>query len=73
MMPRKDGIILGGTSERGVWTLDPSEEERKRVVDAHIALFAGMRPMAPGTRPAITTSSAPHDVPRLESYFNVES
>jgi glycine/D-amino acid oxidase-like deaminating enzyme len=39
MMPRRDGIILGGTSERDVWTLEINEEERRRVVDAHVALF----------------------------------
>jgi len=43
MMPRSDGIILGGTSQRGVWTLEPDENERKRVVDAHIAVFSRMK------------------------------
>jgi glycine/D-amino acid oxidase-like deaminating enzyme len=43
MMPRRDGIILGGTSERDVWTLDVNEEERKRIVEAHVALFRGWR------------------------------
>jgi D-amino-acid oxidase len=43
MMPRGDGIILGGTSERGVWTLEPNEIERKRVVDRHIELYAAMK------------------------------
>jgi len=43
MMPRADGIVLGGTSQRGVWTLEPDEEERKRVVNDHIELFAGMK------------------------------
>ena len=43
MMARNDGIILGGTSQRGVWTLDPDEAERKRVVDAHIAVFSAMK------------------------------
>jgi hypothetical protein len=43
MMPRSDGIILGGTSERGVWTMEPNEEERKRVMTGQIELFAGMR------------------------------
>ena len=32
MMPRSDGVILGGTSERDVWTLDVNEKERLRVV-----------------------------------------
>jgi glycine/D-amino acid oxidase-like deaminating enzyme len=48
MMSRNDGIILGGTSQRGVWTLEPDEDERKRVVDSHIAVFSAMRP--PGRR-----------------------
>ncbi len=43
MMPRSDGIILGGTSERGVWTLEPNEIERKRVVERHIELYGAMR------------------------------
>jgi D-amino-acid oxidase len=43
MMSRNDGIILGGTSQRGVWTLEPDEEERKRVVDAHIKVFSAMK------------------------------
>ena len=48
MMARNDGIILGGTSQRGVWTLEPDEDERKRVVDSHIAVFSAMH--APGRR-----------------------
>jgi glycine/D-amino acid oxidase-like deaminating enzyme len=43
MMPRRDGIILGGTSERDVWSLEPNETERRRVVDGHQRLFASMR------------------------------
>jgi len=42
-MPRTDGIALGGTSERGVWTLEPNEGARQEVVDQHIQLFAAMR------------------------------
>ena len=43
MQPRSDGIALGGTSERGVWSLEPNEEARQRVVDAHMAVFSAMR------------------------------
>jgi len=43
MMPRSDGIILGGTSQRDVWTMDVDEKERQRVVEGHIALFNAMR------------------------------
>jgi hypothetical protein len=40
MMSRRDGIILGGTSERDVWTLDVNEAERKRVVEGHMKMFS---------------------------------
>ncbi len=43
MMPRSDGIALGGTAERGVWTLEANEAARQRVVDGHIALYSAMR------------------------------
>jgi D-amino-acid oxidase len=43
MMPRRDGIVLGGTSERDVWTTEVNEAERKRVVEGHINLFADWR------------------------------
>jgi D-amino-acid oxidase len=43
MMPRTDGIALGGTSLRDDWTTTVNETERKRVVDTHIELFDLMR------------------------------
>lgn len=43
MMPRSDGIILGGTSLRDNWSLDIEEAERKRVMDLHTELFNSMR------------------------------
>ncbi len=43
MMPRSDGIVLGGTSQRDVWTMDVDEAERKRVVDSHIQVFSSMK------------------------------
>ncbi len=43
MMPRTDGIALGGTSQRGVWTLEPDDEERRRIVDSHIEVFGAMK------------------------------
>jgi hypothetical protein len=43
MMPRSDGIVMGGIAQRDVWTLDVDEEERKRIVDGHIELFRSMR------------------------------
>lgn len=75
MMPRGDGIVLGHVSQRGVWSLDVDEAERKRVVDGAIAFFGRMRPpsgFAAGTRapfeaaPAITP-------PPVESFFDRQS
>lgn len=43
MMPRRDGIILGGTSIRDDWTTEISEPDRQRVIEAHMGLFAGFR------------------------------
>ena len=43
MMPRSDGIVLGGTSIRDDWSLTVNEEERKRIVETHIELFNAMR------------------------------
>jgi glycine/D-amino acid oxidase-like deaminating enzyme len=43
MMPRHDGIILGGTLEPDVWTLEVDETERMRVMDAHMRFFAAIR------------------------------
>jgi D-amino-acid oxidase len=43
MMARSDGIVLGGTSQRGVWTMEPDEAERRRIVDSHIAVFGAMK------------------------------
>ena len=42
-MTNRRNFILGGTAQRDVWTMEPDEEERKRVVDDHIELFAGMK------------------------------
>jgi D-amino-acid oxidase len=43
MMPRSDGIVLGGTSLRDDWSLDVNEKERQRIVESHIDLFNLMR------------------------------
>lgn len=42
MMPRQDGIILGGTFERGVSTLEPNPVESERIVRGNRALFQSM-------------------------------
>ncbi len=43
MFPRSDGILLGGTFERGEWSLEPNQAEVRRIVEGHARLFASMR------------------------------
>ncbi len=47
MMPRGDGILLGGTHERGDWSLEPDQEAIERIVGGHQKLFAEMGPVRP--------------------------
>jgi len=42
MQPRSDGIVLGGTAERGEWSLEPDQEALERIVTSHQALFSAM-------------------------------
>lgn len=39
MFPRQDGILLGGTFERGVWELQPNKQAARRILAAHMELF----------------------------------
>jgi hypothetical protein len=43
MFPRSDGIVLGGTHDRGDWsrTIDPAVTDR--IVQNHQAVVGGMR------------------------------
>ena len=43
MFPRTDGILLGGTFERDVWTLEPDLEAERGILEGQRAIFAGMR------------------------------
>jgi hypothetical protein len=43
MMPRQDGVVLGGTHQRGVSSLEPDAAEKERVLTQHAGLFAAMR------------------------------
>ena len=47
MFPRSDGILLGGTHERGVWSLEPNLEAKQRILDSHQKFFQQMRAPAP--------------------------
>src|SRR5581483_11345683 len=42
MMPRQDGIILGGTHERGEWSLEPNPAATERILRGHQRLFERM-------------------------------
>jgi glycine/D-amino acid oxidase-like deaminating enzyme len=42
MMPRQDGIILGGTHEREEWSLEPNPAESERILRGHQQLFERM-------------------------------
>jgi glycine/D-amino acid oxidase-like deaminating enzyme len=43
MFPRGDGILLGGTHEDGVWSLEPNLEAKARVLAEHARIFREMR------------------------------
>ena len=43
MFPRSDGILLGGTFERGEWDATPQREDTDRIVVDHAAFFDAMR------------------------------
>jgi glycine/D-amino acid oxidase-like deaminating enzyme len=43
MQPRTDGIILGGTGERGESSLEPNAAAREYIVNSNIDFFARMR------------------------------
>ncbi len=43
MFPRSDGILLGGTHETGVWSLEPDPAARERILARHREFFDGFR------------------------------
>jgi hypothetical protein len=43
MFPRSDGIMLGGTFERGVESLEPDPQQAERILTGHARLFGSMR------------------------------
>ena len=42
MMPRQDGVILGGTFQAGEWSLEPDPAERDRILRSQRELFDRM-------------------------------
>ena len=43
MFPRRDGIMLGGTFEHGVETLEVNQQAEQRILAGHQRIFSGMR------------------------------
>jgi D-amino-acid oxidase len=43
MFPRNDGILLGGTHEEGVWSLEPDLQAKARIISGHARIFREMR------------------------------
>jgi hypothetical protein len=44
MFPRSDGILPGGTFERGEWSLEPDRAAERRIIAGHTQLFAPLLP-----------------------------
>ena len=43
MFPRPDGIILGGTFERGEWEMEPEPAAIADIIARHRSVTAGLR------------------------------
>lgn len=43
MFPRSDGILLGGTHERDVWSLEPDLAAKERILSRHREFFENFR------------------------------
>ncbi len=39
MFPRRDGIILGGTWDRGDWSLEPDPEQTTSIIEGHTSIM----------------------------------
>jgi D-amino-acid oxidase len=72
MFARSHGILLGGTHERDVATLEPNLEAKQELVAGHMRLFAGLKVELPGfgyrrpnpSRPVWSSASANAPRPR---------
>ncbi|RYD36840.1 MAG: FAD-binding oxidoreductase, partial [Verrucomicrobiaceae bacterium] len=52
MFPRSDGILLGGSYEKGKWDPVPDEAIRRQILASHQRLFDGMREIQRSLRPS---------------------
>lgn len=43
MFPRRDGIILGGTFDRGDWSLSPDPEQTLGLLESHAEIMSGLK------------------------------
>jgi glycine/D-amino acid oxidase-like deaminating enzyme len=43
MFPRTDGILLGGTHQAGVWSLEPDLQAKAQILSEHARIFREMR------------------------------
>jgi D-amino-acid oxidase len=43
MIPRSDGILLGGTYQPGDWSILPDSSEEKRILAGHARIFGSMK------------------------------
>ena len=58
MMPRADGILLGGTREEGEWTLTPNLEAEERILAGHADFFERMAPPGAGAPPVLPVGAS---------------
>ena len=43
--PRRDGLVVGNSQNRGSWSTMPDDEVRTRNIDAAVQYFSAMRPV----------------------------
>lgn len=66
--PRRDGIVLGHTMQRGDWSLEVDPEEQARVIESHMSIFGSAPSPVP---PDVADRSGPPDtVPPVEHFFD---
>jgi len=70
-MPRRDGIAIGGTNDRGNWSLDPDPQQIEEKVEAGIRLFSAMK--EPDARIPFSSYVATGSPPPLSHFMGLES